>query len=111
MSTSTGSSSTSFRNPVIKAAILTVQHSFRVQHYQYGEDNVAGTLNVTGAIAQKYRGIVGSGVGGSNGSGYAKNYIYDQRLKYDSPPKFLNPVASAWQVVTWAERPGDYPAA
>jgi hypothetical protein len=91
-----------------------VQHSFRVQHYQYGEDCVAGTLNMTGAIAQKYRGIVGTGpdaCGPGSGTGYLKNYMYDQRLKYDSPPNFLNPVASAWQVVTWAERPGDYPAA
>jgi hypothetical protein len=114
MSTSTGGSSTSFRSPVIKAAILTVQHSFRVQHYQYGPDCEAGTLNMTGAIAQKYRGIVGLGPNAcvsGGGSGYLKNYMYDQRLKYDSPPKFLNPVASAWQVVTWAEQPGDYPAA
>lgn len=99
ISTQTSASSTAFRNPVIQAAILSVQHSFRVQWYQYGDDAVTGTLNVTGAIAQKYRGIVGL----IGNTGYAKNYVYDQRLKYDSPPKFLNPVAAAYQVVTWAE--------
>ncbi|HEY7756319.1 MAG TPA: hypothetical protein VID69_08845 [Actinomycetota bacterium] len=86
-------------NPSIKAALLTLQHSFRVQNYNYGDDDDVGELRVTGAIAQKYRGIVGL----INTTGYAKDYVYDQRLKYDSPPKFLNPVASAWQVVTWAE--------
>jgi hypothetical protein len=91
------------RNPSFHSALITVQHSFRVQNYQYGT-TVVGTLTVNGAIAQKYRGIVGL-VGDA---GYAKNYVYDQRLKYDSPPKFLNPVASAWQIVTWAERQAAY---
>jgi hypothetical protein len=27
--------------------------------------------------------------------------MYDQRLKYQSPPHFLNPAAAAWQIVTW----------
>jgi hypothetical protein len=99
ISTQTSSSSTANRDPTIKAAILTLLHSFRVQWYQYGDDDVLDYLHVTGAIAQKYRGIVGL----INTTGYAKDYNYDQRLKYDSPPKFLNPVASAWQVVTWAE--------
>jgi hypothetical protein len=92
------------KNPNFYAALLTVQHSVRVQNYQYGNDSGMGTLHITGAIAQKYRGIVGL----INTSGYAKDYNYDQRLKYDSPPKFLNPVASAWQVVTWAERHAAY---
>jgi len=37
-------------------------------------------------------------------TGYAKNYVYDQRLKYLSPPKFIDPVAAAWQDVVWAEQ-------
>jgi hypothetical protein len=54
-------------------------------------------LTVTGAIAQQYRGAVGTV--GSNGSGYIKNYNYDDRLRYRSPPYFLTPVAAAWGVV------------
>ena len=65
-------SSTAFHNPTIQAAILSVQHSFRVQNYAYGEDNL-GTITINGAIAQKYRGIVGT----INTSGYGKNYNYD----------------------------------
>jgi Tfp pilus assembly protein PilX len=90
-----------FTNPVIQAAVLAVQHSFTVQNYKYG--STLGTLNLTGAIAQSYRGPVGT-IGGSGlASGYLKNYVYDTRLKYTSSPHFLDPVASAWQVATWAE--------
>jgi hypothetical protein len=99
----TSMTSQAFRNPQINAALLTLLHSFRAQNYQYGTTNV-GTLNVTGAIAQKYRGIVTLiGV-----SGYGKNYVYDQRLKYTSSPHFLEPVAAAWNVATWIEREPAY---
>jgi hypothetical protein len=92
-----------FHDPTVQAAILSVQHSFRVQNYQYGDNNI-GTITVNGAIAQKYRGTVGTG----GASGYGKNYNYDQRLKYQSPPRFLSPVAAAWQIVTWVEQAPAY---
>ncbi len=106
---------TAFRGPSISAALLTVAHSFGVQNYRYGPafstySAPASLLTVTGAIAQKYRGTVGVISGGTITAGYAKNYGYDQRLKYDSPPHFLDPVASAWQVVTWAEQKPAFPA-
>jgi hypothetical protein len=92
-------SSTAFANPIVQAALLSVNHSFRVQNYQYGEDNL-GNITLNGAIAQRYRGPVAL----IGASGYGKNYNYDQRLKYQSPPRFLQPVAAAWQVVTWIEQ-------
>ncbi|MEA2127102.1 MAG: hypothetical protein QOI80_3884, partial [Solirubrobacteraceae bacterium] len=55
-----------------------------------------GTLQVHGAIAQRFRGTVGTGSGGSISTGYVKDYWYDNRLKYRSPPYFLDPVNSAW---------------
>jgi hypothetical protein len=89
-------------NANINAAILSVNHSFGVQNYSDGSP--LGSLTVNGAIAQRYRGIVGQFNGSGNiVHGYAKNYVYDQRLKYLSPPKFLDPVAAAWGVNTWAE--------
>ncbi|MCU1427342.1 MAG: hypothetical protein JWL83_1342 [Actinomycetia bacterium] len=90
-----------FQNPTIQAALLSVNHSFWVQRYDVGSP--LGNLNVTGAIAQRYRGPVGTTSGGSANTGFTKNYVYDQRLKYLSPPKFLDPVASSWGVATWAE--------
>ncbi|MCZ7526122.1 MAG: hypothetical protein M5U14_06920 [Acidimicrobiia bacterium] len=90
-----------FTNPVIQAAVLSVNHSFRVQNWNRGA--TLGTLNLTGVIAQRYRGPVGTYRSGSIYTGYLKGYVYDQRLRYLSPPKFLDPVASAWGVATWAE--------
>ncbi len=97
--------SQALRNPQINAALLTLLHSFRVQNYQYGTTNV-GNLYVTGAIAQKYRGIV-TLIGTS---GYGKAYVYDQRLKYTASPHFLEPVASAWTIATWIEQKPAYTA-
>ena len=88
-------------SPTINAAILAVNHSFTVPYWQRGA--TLGTLAVTGAIAQRFRGPVGTNSGGTVVTGYAKNYVYDQRLKYLSPPKFLDPVASAWGVAVWRE--------
>jgi hypothetical protein len=88
-------------SPTIHAAILAVNHSFTVPYWQRGD--ALGTLSVTGAIAQRFRGPVGTNSGGSVVTGYAKNYVYDQRLRYLSPPKFLDPVASAWGVAVWRE--------
>jgi Tfp pilus assembly protein PilX len=85
----------------IDAAMLSVNHSFRVQNYSVGAG--LGSLTINGAFAQRFRGIVGTFSSGSLQTGYAKNYRYDQRLKRLSPPKFLDPVASAWQISTWAE--------
>jgi hypothetical protein len=85
----------------LHAAVVSVLHSFRVQNYSSG--NSVGTLNVVGAIAQKYRGPVGTFSGATSMSGYVKNYMYDQRLQYLSPPHFIDPVTSPWQVKTFAE--------
>lgn len=97
-------------DPTIHAAILTINHSFRVQTYREGTP--LGTLTLSGSIGQLYRGPVGTFSGGSVYSGYNKNYTYDQKLKYTTPPHFLDPVASAWEIKTWAEcKPADPPGA
>jgi type II secretory pathway pseudopilin PulG len=88
-------------SPTINAAILAVNHSFTVPYWMRG--NTLGTLSITGAIAQRFRGPVGTNSSGTVITGYAKNYTYDQRLKYLSPPKFLDPVASAGGVAVWRE--------
>jgi hypothetical protein len=67
-----------------------------VDNYDCGDP--LGTLTVTGVIAQKHRGIVGVG-GSSISHGYIKNYNYDDRLKYRSPPYFLDPVQASWRIL------------
>jgi len=92
-----GNSSGQMNDTTIEAAILSLRHSFMVDNYNCGD--TLGTLTVTGAIAQKYRGPVGTGSGGTASTGYVKNYVYDDRLRYRSPPYFLDPVVAAWRVV------------
>jgi hypothetical protein len=84
----------------IDAAILSVKHSFVTDNWDCGK---AGTLTIVGAITQKYRGIVCTFQNGSVITGYTKDYWYDDRLKYRSPPYFLAPVDSAWDVVRLQE--------
>lgn len=90
-------------SPTIQAAVLAVNHSFRVQNHAIG--SALGSLSVDGAIGQRYRGPVGTTSGGTAVTGYSKNYRYDRRLKYLSPPHFLDPVASAWAIAVWKEIP------
>jgi hypothetical protein len=86
----------------IDAAILSLNHSFIADNYQCG--NGLGKLTVNGAIAQKYRGAVGTFNGDTITSGYTKDYWYDDRLKYRTPPFFLQPTSSAWNVVRFNEQ-------
>jgi hypothetical protein len=82
----------SLESPKIEAAILAIDHSFIVDHYDCGAE--LGTLTVKGAISQKFRGAVGV----TSGTGYKKNYEYDDRLRYMEPPNFLDPVEPAWHI-------------
>ncbi len=89
-------SSGSMSNPTIDAAILAIKHSFIVDNYSCG--NPLGELNVEGAIAQKFRGPVGTGGSSGASSGYTKNYVYDDRLRYLEPPSFIEPTGSSWVI-------------
>jgi Tfp pilus assembly protein PilX len=86
-------------NPWIYAAILSTSHSFTVDNYNCGNRSELGTLHVYGAIAQKFRGIVGT-VGAT---GYIKNYQYDERLATDEPPYFLAPLQAGWRIIRETE--------
>ncbi len=79
-------------NPWIYAAILSTNHSFFVDNFLCGSQ--LGELNVYGAIAQDYRGIVALG----GATGYVKDYKYDSRLATDEPPYFLAPLKSGWKI-------------
>lgn len=86
----------------IEAAILALRHSFIVQNWAYGSPLSTGSqatkLNVTGSMAQKYRGPVGTYNYYGQVSGYVKNYAYDSRLLTLQPPYFLKPEGSPWAV-------------
>ena len=84
----------SLENPTIDAAMLSIQHSFIVDHYDCGK--ALGTLTMEGAIAQKFRGPVGTSGSKYGSTGYLKNYLYDDRLHYQEPPAFIEPVQGGW---------------
>lgn len=98
---STGSASNYLTDSArtIDAAMLSVSHTFQVQNYDKGATR--GSLNVLGAIAQKFRGTVGTV--GSRPTGYTKNYKYDVRLRNIAPPKFLQAVSTTYGVTQYAE--------
>ncbi len=100
----------------IDAAIMSLNHSFYVQNWSTGTNaactgahpcTVPGvhSLIVNGVITQEFRGPVGTFSGSPPvlQSGYNKDYNYDSRLKYLSPPFFLSPTQSAWQRISYAE--------
>lgn len=82
------------KNREINAAILSVAHTFLVQNHGIGPTSGRGVLKVNGAIAQKFRGPVGT----SSGHGYDKSYNYDKRLTFTAPPKFLSPTSTTYGV-------------
>lgn len=90
-------------DPYIDAAILSVLHSFYVQNW--GDGDPLGDLTVFGAIAQEYRGPVGTfySASGNSASGYKKVYDYDNRLQYLEPPYFLTPSSTEFEQSTFKE--------
>jgi Tfp pilus assembly protein PilX len=84
-------------NVEIDAAIASNGGTFQVQNYAYGAQ--LGTLTVKGSIAQEFRGAVGT----SGGTGFTKDYGYDDRLQNTAPPKFLQPVSTSYGVTTEVE--------
>ncbi len=84
----------------IYASIQTLAHSFWVENYDEGAP--PGILSVRGSIAQRWRGIVGTG---SISTGYIKDYSYDKRLQTTSPPYFPPWANGEWSAETTGELP------
>jgi hypothetical protein len=81
----------------IDAAILALRHSFIVDNYDCGVP--IGQLEVNGAIAQLFRGTVGTSSGGTVQTGYLKHYTYDDRFAVQQPPFLFDLGSSSWRVV------------
>jgi hypothetical protein len=85
-------------NLEIDAAVLALKHSFIVDNYDCGTHASVGTLNVTGAIAQTFRGTVGTHSGGNVATGYTKTYNYDDRFAVAQPPYLFDIASSSWHI-------------
>jgi len=79
------------QNLHVDAAILALQHSFIVDNFDCGAS--LGQLTINGAIAQYFRGAVGT----TGGTGYLKDYTYDDRLAVLLPPYLFDIATSGWR--------------
>jgi hypothetical protein len=103
------------QNPVIDAAILTLNEQFFVSNWDCpdsqnptcsGATGGNGNIYVNGSISENWRGPVGT----TAGTGYSKQYTYDQRLEYLSPPDYLNPGTASWTLGTISGVTGSCPS-
>jgi hypothetical protein len=83
----------------IDASIYCQNGSFTAQNYNTGSPR--GYINLIGGIIQNVRGPVGTTSGGHIVTGYSKNYSYDSRFMFSSPPNFPN--TGAYSVISWFE--------
>ncbi len=82
-------------NVNVDAAVMSTSYSFMVEEYWTNLQD--GKINLQGSLIQQYRGPVGE----TNGNGYTKNYWYDSRMAYETPPYFLSPASSGWGIMYW----------
>lgn len=87
---------------------INIHASILAQGEGFGAENfagrpVSGNLNLLGGIQQNTRKAVGTFNSGTGLylSGFAKNYRYDDRLKFASPPFY--PGTGGFQIVSWYE--------
>ena len=89
----------------INAALFALNGSFSFEDYDEGGEK--GNINFTGSMVQKNRGPIGQfgyfWFGGGYNSGYKKNYKYDPRMAYETPPHFLEPENAGWEIMSWQE--------
>lgn len=84
-------------NILIHGSLFTTKGSFGYEEPRMGPGK--GEITLFGSVAQRNRGVVGV----VNGSGYDKNYTHDPRMLYTSPPHYIEPANTGWQVGKWTE--------
>ncbi len=95
----------------IDASILALQQSFAVNNNDAtgtasggssGGPTKEGSLTIYGSIQQDARGPVGTG-GATLSTGYLKDYEFDPRLAFYSPPYYLAPGTASWSLDSSSE--------
>lgn len=98
------------RDPTIWAAMLALNGNVRAYGITSPDPDISGLngeLRIRGALAQKWRGAVGLHNNGTPTRGYEKDYVYDTRLGYVQPPRFIEPTNTSWKMLAWREMRGD----
>lgn len=88
-----------YSNINIHASIYCEKGGFGAENYS--SRPVSGNINLLGGIIQNTRKAVGTFSHGAINHGYAKRYLYDQRLLVASPPFF--PGTGGFEIVSWLE--------
>ena len=83
----------------IHASIYCEKGGFGAE--KYDTRPVSGNINLLGGIIQNTRRAVGTFSKGSINHGFAKRYLYDNRLLVASPPFF--PGTGGFEIVSWLE--------
>lgn len=89
------------KNRTIEAAVLSLNDVFTVDSYWCGD--YSGVVTIKGSLAQTFRGLTATLFSNGDRTGYDKNYTYDDRLRFRSPPFFLTPVQASWNVIRTQE--------
>ncbi len=83
----------------IDGAIYAQNGGFGAEHYSTRPNS--GTIYLNGGITQHQRQAVGTFSSYGIASGFNKNYRYDKRLMFSSPPSFPN--TGSFEIVSWYE--------
>jgi hypothetical protein len=74
------------RDRTVHASMMALKGSFTVNKYDQGSNR--GVLHLLGGIIQSVRGAVGTGSASTVSTGYAKDYVYDEKLVFRPPLNF-----------------------
>lgn len=97
-------------NANVYGAIFALNGSFGFEKYYpdsstYWHDiHRKNTIYQRGALIQKVRGAVGQNSSSSWWGYQSKNYAYDERMTYESPPRFIEPSNRGWEIISWEEK-------
>jgi|WetSurSiteA1Bulk_404760.scaffolds.fasta_scaffold09894_1 hypothetical protein len=83
----------------IQASVFSEKWGFGA--YNYDKRPVSGNINLLGGIQQNYRQPVGTIDGNTISHGFTKQYRYDSRLAFMSPPFY--PGTGGFKIVSWFE--------
>ena len=83
----------------IQASIFSEKWGFGA--YDHAGRPIGGDINLLGGIQQNYRQPVGTFGSGGIKSGYTKQYRFDSRLEFISPPFY--PGTGGFKLVSWFE--------
>lgn len=86
--------------PILDAATASLTGFFEIQNWREG-DATGVKLYFNGSTAVNNAGQYGEFSGSTLLKGYLLDLTYDARLRYLTPPSFVQATASVWAVVDW----------